>query len=273
MQKTTRKRKRKRKEKEKKKKGHSEIIKDAKISLEKYIYIYSVLQRKMRVSSKHLQQSRYSDARTAGHAERRAGGGGGDPPPGVRGLLAAAGAPPRGVGGRGGQANTQVHGFNQKERKKIETNRKRELIETIRMVESKELQSNEGKKEKERKKKKKDPCKLSQAWQIPCAAALSWPQQCQPLGCHVPAPSPGRSRPCLGCVRSPPRASRARFLVFFPLTAILIPCLIGFGFVLSPPTAVSGGRAGAEGVRGGTGRGRGYLHFTCRIWSLRLAWM
>ena len=41
MQKTTRKRKRKRKEKVKKQKGHSEIIKDAKISLEKYIYIFS----------------------------------------------------------------------------------------------------------------------------------------------------------------------------------------------------------------------------------------
>lgn len=59
-------------------------------------------------------------------------------------LSGEGGGPGSGVGGRGGQANTQVHGFNRKERKKIETNRKRELIETIRMVESKELQSNEG---------------------------------------------------------------------------------------------------------------------------------
>lgn len=39
-----------------------------------------------------------------------------------------------------------------------------------------------------------------------------------------------------------------------------------------PSTAV-GWREGERECKRVAGKARGYLHFTCRIWSLRLAWM
>lgn len=61
------------------------------------------------------------------------------------------------------------------------------------------------------------------------------------------------------------------FLFILPLTVIPMTFLKSL-LCVSPPD--SHGLVWGEGeCERAAGRARGYLHFTCRIWSLRLAWM
>lgn len=74
-------------------------------------------------------------------------------------------------------------------------------------------------------------------------------------------------------VRSPLLTPLLAFVFLFILPFTVIPTtFLKFLLCVSPPD--SHGLALGEGeCKRVAGRARGYLHFTCRIWSLRLAWM
>lgn len=90
---------------------------------------------------------------------------------------------------------------------------------------------------------------------------------------HPGAPQAGSSFPS---VRSPLLMPLwffiFSFFAFWPLT-VIPSSFRNFCFVFLP-LAVAGRQWGGEReCERAAGKARGYLHFTCRIWSLRLAWM